>query len=355
KIKTQISYNRYFDGNETFIEALTTKQSNELHLLQLYIAILQKYNIEKQLVVTSKRFVTYFDKDFESIEQLADVLIYFPKSRHYLEPASIEYRYPMFNFNYANNYGLFIREKEFGGAKMGIGEVGWIDIASSVQTHDYTDIDIDLSQEPSDPTIHTVHKQSGYSASNYQIIKDYVPNERYEEITNEIAENFTQKAPVKVKKILNDGSENIGLKPFTIDVTFSGKDLVQKAGDNYLCNVGVLIGKQMELYQVEKRILPVEIYYPHYYTRNIKIKMPKDFVIKNPEVFDMKYSTVIDGKTKAYWESSAKVIADEIVVTNTEYYEAIEYPLSVFEDYKKVVNAAADFNKIVVVVGPKEQ
>ena len=35
---------------------------------------------------------------------------------------------------------------------------------------------------------------------------------------------------------------------------------------------------------------------------------------------------------------------------NSEFYNIINYPLDKFEDYKAVINAAADFNKIVIIV-----
>lgn len=353
KIKTTISYNRYFDENQSFADAIKTKQANELDMLRLYIALFRKFNINYQPVLTSKRFETYFDKNFETLEQVDEVLFYFPDINKYIEPVSAEYRIPLFNFNYGANYGLFIKEREFGGVKMGVGDIRMIDIPDGNTTHDFTDIVIDFTKDAENPEVHTIHKYQGYSATSYQVIKDFVPDDRYKEIIDDIANNFTQEAEKISIKTSNDGIQYLGKAPFVIDVKFQGKDLLQKAGDNLLFNVGVLIGKQMEMYQADKRALPVEMYFPHYYTRNITIKLPDGYKISNPDVFNIEHYIKIDGTDAGGWRSSAKVSDKLVEVTNHEYYNSMQFPLTVFDEYKKVINAAADFNKIVVVLEKK--
>ena len=64
----------------------------------------------------------------------------------------------------------------------------------------------------------------------------------------------------------------------------------------------------------------------------------------------MDYKTQIKGKTEAAFISKYTKKGDEILVENTEFYNIINYPLDKFDDYKAVINAAADFNKIVIIV-----
>ncbi len=97
----------------------------------------------------------------------------------------------------------------------------------------------------------------------------------------------------------NDGTEFIGKKPFVLNVAFDGKDLTKKAGENLLVLRGETIGKQMEFYQENKRTLPVEIDYPHYYTRKIKILLPKEATVKNLDKFTMDFKNDVNGKTEA--------------------------------------------------------
>ena len=106
----------------------------------------------------------------------------------------------------------------------------------------------------------------------------------------------------------------------------------------------------MELYQENKRMMPVEIDYPHSYFRKIKIILPKGATVKNLEKFNMSHKTDINGKTEATFVSNYKTQGDEILIENREYYNIINYPLEHFDSYKAVINAAADFNKIVIVL-----
>lgn len=350
KIKKTIAYNRYFDGNKELNDVLKTKQANELELIRLYLAVFKKFNIETQTVFTSKRFTQIFDKDFETTEHLKDVLFYFPSIKKYIEPNSIEFRLPLFNFNYGNNYGLFIKEKEFGGTKMGIGEIGFIDIPGGEITHDFMEITVDFTKEIENPLIQTIIKYGGYSALNFQPIKDFVPDDQYQEIIKDISKNYTFETDAKTIKTENDGTENIGKKPFILNLTFEGKELTQKAGDNILFKIGETIGKQMEFYQEDKRVLPIEIYYPHYYTRTLKIILPDGYKVKNLDSFNMDYKALLNGEPEAIFKSSYTQTENIVTVTNTESYHIIHYPLSIFESYKAVINAAADFNKITIIL-----
>lgn len=349
KIKKTIVYNRYFDGNKSFVDVFKTKQANELDLIRLYVAVFKHFNIESQVVFTSKRFTQYFDKDFETTEHLKDVIFYFPSVKKYMEPVSIEFRIPLFNFNYGNNYGLFIKEKEFGGAKMGIGELGFIEIPTDI-THDFMDITVDFTKDIENPAINTVVKYGGYSAMNFQPMKDFITDDQYKEMIKEISKNYTFDTDPASTKTENDGTEYIGKKPFVLDLKFEGKELTQKAGENILFKLGETIGKQMEFYQEDKRVLPIEIYYPHFYTRQIKLILPKGYTIKNLDALNMNYKVEMNGKIEADFVSSFTKFDNVITINNTESYRIINYPLDVFEAYKAVINAAADFNKITLIL-----
>lgn len=348
KIKNSITYNKYFDKNKNLADVLTSKQANSLFLIRLYTAVLNEFKIENQLVFTSKRFVQYFDKDFETQDQLNDVLIYFPKTNQYLDFTSFEYRLPLVNFNYGDNYGLFVKEKEFGGAKMGMGEIKKIKIPGTELTHDTQDITIDFTQDIENPTISANYKFNGYSAMNMQPVKDFVDKNQYNSILNDFAKNYTVETNFISLKTENDGLEFVGSKPYVLDVSFLGK--TQKAGNNILFKAGETIGKQMELYQEDKRVLPIELYYPHAYTRTLKFLLPQGYKIKNLDAFNFDKTVVIEGKKEAEFKSSYVVNGNEVLVTNSEYYNVIDFPLEVFEAYRETINAAADFNKITIIL-----
>lgn len=350
KIKKTIAYNSFFDSKENLAEVIKSKQANQSEILALYIAILKHFNIEHQIVFASSRYDVAFDPKFESFENLDDILLYFPVIKKYLTPTEIEYRIPLIPNQLANNNGLFIKSKEFGGVKMGIGEINFITIPGVEITHDVMDIVIDFTKDIENPSITNTISFGGYSALNFQPIKDFAPADQYQTILKSIAENYTIEEEYTSLTTENDGTDFIGKKPFIMKVKFEGKSLIQKAGENYLFSVGKTIGSQMELYQENKRMMPVEIDYPHSYKRKITILLPKGVTVKNLEKFNMNFKTDINNKTEAAFISNYKTQAEEIIIENTEYYNIINYPLEHFDSYKAVINAAADFNKIVLVL-----
>jgi hypothetical protein len=350
KIKKTIIYDKYIDSKPALSDVINTKQANSLDIIKLYTAVFKYFKIEQNIVFTSNRYKIPFDKDFESHENLSEFLFYFPGIKKYLTPTEIEYRLPLFPNYLGNNNGLFIKEKVFAGVSMGIGEVNFIEIPGTEITHDYMDITVDFTQDIENPLVTSNMTYGGYSGLNFQPIKDFVSADQYKTMLKNISENYTLQSEYKTLTTENDGTEFIGKKPYKLNLTFDGKDMIQKAGGNYLFSVGQTIGRQMELYQKDKRILPIEIHYPHYYTRKIKILLPEGATIKNLDKFVMNFKTDLNGKTEAAFTSNYTQNKNEITVENTEFYNLINYPLASFDQYKAVINAAADFNKIVVIV-----
>jgi Domain of Unknown Function with PDB structure (DUF3857) len=350
KIKKTIAFGKYIEPKEFLSEVIASKQASEIDILKLYLAVFKNLKIENNVVFTSSRYKVPFDKDFESYENIDDILIYFPTIKKYLTPTEIEYRIPLIPVRLANNYGLFLKEKIYAGVSMGISEINFIDIPGTEITHDIMDITVDFTKDIENPAVTSRIAFGGYSGLNFQPIKDFASAEQYKTMLKSIAENYTVQTEYQSLTTENDGTEFIGKKPFVLNITFDGKDLIQKAGENYLFSVGQTIGRQMEFYQENKRVLPVEIDYPHYYTRKIKILLPKGATVKNLDKFIMDFKTDVDGKTEAAFNSKFTKENDEITIENTEFYNIINYPLSTFESYKAVINAAADFNKIVIIV-----
>jgi hypothetical protein len=44
---------------------------------------------------------------------------------------------------------------------------------------------------------------------------------------------------------------------------------------------------------------------------------------------------------------------NELKIKLHEFYKATDYPISMLENFKKVINASADFNKIVLILEKK--
>ncbi|RYG41000.1 MAG: hypothetical protein EOO01_26105 [Chitinophagaceae bacterium] len=350
KLKKTVSYDRFVLGQNTLAEVLKSKQANQRDLLRLYFAVFSQMKIDHNLVLTSNRYKIPFDRGFESYENLNDLLFYFPAIKKFMTPTEIEYRVPLFPAELAAQDGLFIKEKLFAGTTMGIGEISKVEVPGPEVTHDVMEISIDFTKDMSNPIVSSKILFGGYSAMNFQPIKDFIPDQQYQAMLKEIAKNYNVETEYKTLKASNEGTQFVGKKPFVLETTFEGKDLVRKAGDSYLVSIGQLIGRQTEMYQENNRTLPVEIDHPHSYLRTIKVILPPGTGVRNLEKFTMDYSANVDGKSQAGFKSAYQQQSNEITVTNTEYYNVVNYPVTSFEAYRTVINAAADFNKIVLIL-----
>ena len=60
-----------------------------------------------------------------------------------------------------------------------------------------------------------------------------------------------------------------------------------------------------------------------------------------------------NGIVSCKFHSEYKIEGNKIIITINEFYSQIHYPLSQFEQYRSVVNAAADFNKVAILLQKK--
>lgn len=349
-IKSNIVYNINYKENEDLVDLLKSKQSNLYLLLKLYRAMLLEGGIKSEIVLSSDRYKKIFDQNFETTNHLDEALIYIPSIDQYIDPTALIFRTPLFGHELGNNYGLRIKEIEFGGTIMAAGELIEIKLPGMDVTSDTMRISVDFSQEIDNPKVQSKIQFGGYAAAYIQSIEDLVPPDRYDEVIKDIVKNYAADVELDNINTNNGGLVNLGRGKFELIIDFHASDLIQLAGDKILFKLGQIIGRQSEIYQTEKRQYPVEIQYPHHYDREITIRLPEGYKISNPEVLEMYHKTEIDGKMEALFDCTYAIDGHVLTITNEEYYDAVNYPIEKYEDYRAVINAAADFNKIVLVL-----
>lgn len=354
QIKSTFTLNRYEDYHENLAAYFAKKQLNTNNTLKLYKFLLDRLSIENQIVFTSNRYRHSFDPEFETTKNLQEILFYCPKSKVYIDPSDVTTRIPIFSYGHGHNYGLFVREKEFGGAKVPVSEVKYIELPNMDITKDSMFITVDFTNDMDKPVCNSRLVFGGYAGYGMQPISDYVEDERYQEILKDLAKNYAAEVDNFTVKSVNHGFEHMGKNNFELQIEAVVTDLVEIAGNKTLFKLGQLIGKQIELYQADDRVFPVEINYPHYYYRELYVKLPEGYKISNPESMEKNLKLINNGVEEAIFVSENKVLpSNTYKITNVEFYKVMEYPVSSFDQYKAVVNAAADFNKIVIIIEKK--
>ena len=138
--------------------------------------------------------------------------------------------------------------------------------------------------------------------------------------------------------------------PLIVKAQFESYTLIEKAGNKIIYKIGDVIAEQKEMYQERERQTDVENNYNRSYYREINFQIPDGYIIKNPEPLDMNYVYERDGEKIYLFISRYELNNDKLKIVVDEYYKEIYCDKEYFEEFRKVVNAAADFNKIVLVL-----
>lgn len=335
-------------------EILNKKVANYTGMIKLYVALFNALNVTYEIVITSDREELKFDKDFEANNFLTDFLIYFPKYKTYLSPTVTETRYGYPPSNLTDNYGLFIKEVTIGDFKSGLGKIKYIESLEADKTRDEMIIDVDFNtMDMSNNIIKLDRSFSGYYAMQMQPYMNLVKEKDKEELIEGFAKSMHPNVVVTQKEVINDDPNLFGLKPLIFRVACESDALVEKAGNKYLFKMGELIGKQIQMYQEKERVLPLEDDYKRSYYRTINIKLPEGYAIANLDDINIDNTYVQDGKELLSFKSFYSLKNNVLNITADEHYRINIIDKAAFEDYRKVINSAADFNKITLVLEPK--
>lgn len=352
-IKTEIFAPEVYDKKLQELEHIISKKvANFTGILRLYISLFREANIKHEIVLTSNRYDIKFDKKFEADCFTTDFLIYFPTTKKYLSPDDKGSRYGFPPEEYTCNYGLFIKEVKLGDFSSAVGKVKYIKPVDISQNIDKMDIDVSFDKD--DLTKNTVKLKeeiSGYPAMPIQAFIHLIKDK--EELIKSFAQRLDKDITLTSKSLKNDDIKSVGVKPLVFDIELTSEAFTDKAGKNYLFKLGMLIGKQIEMYQEKKRKLPYEDSYRRSYYRTINVTIPDGYTISNLKDINIHNSYSKDGKLLFEFRSFYELSGNILKITADEHYYENIVPVAIFEEYRKVINSAADFNKITLVLKPK--
>jgi hypothetical protein len=129
--------------------------------------------------------------------------------------------------------------------------------------------------------------------------------------------------------------------------TYSLKKLVNKAGRNYLMDIGKLIGGQIKLEEKEIRKRENDIWISHARTieNNITITLPKGFIAEGLQ--DMVFN--IDNESGAFI-STARMDGDKLVITTKKIYKKNYDKKDLWPNYVAFLEAAYKFTQAKIVL-----
>ena len=334
----------------TIDKMLDAKYSDDFTLQRLYICAAEQLKIPVEAIFTCDRMKRKFDSSFPSYNNLQEYLLYFPSIGKCLSASEYLSRLGFPNPNMAGNKGLFIKETSVGDLKTGIAKVKTIEVTSYTLSYNNITAKVEFNLETNTPVISYKQEFMGYPAYYIQAGIAYLDESQKTQLLDEMAKVAGKESIVKSVKMSGTASNEVLVKPLVIESVVETPHLLENAGNKLLFKVGELIGPQEELYQDKKRQLDGEISYTHSFGRSIEIKIPSGYKLKNPDDVKMDKKYLVDGKPVSVFTSTYVMEGDVMKITVYEDYETLFYPKERYEEWRSVINASADFNKVVLIL-----
>lgn len=329
---------------------LENKTAGSGGMIRLFAATLDHFGIRHEIVISSDRFEHQFDPYFETWHSLREYLIYLPELEKFIAPDYFAFRNFLIPYGYTHTYGLFIRRFKTPAKETGIAYTNWIPPFEYRTSKDILHIEVQLEENLSKAIVKEKRSFSGYNSLWIQPFADLLSESELFEIVEELTQSTAVDAEIGEWEVLNKGVKWVNWEPLQINVNYSSASYIQRAGNNYLFKLGNLIGQQLELYVERERHLPVENDFLRGYERKITVHIPENMQIANLEDIAIKEYFDYLGERVFSFESSYSFQDNVLEVSIYEYYNTIEIGPEDFEGFRKVINAAADFNKVTLLL-----
>lgn len=352
-IKKNIGTSENIDdpGAEEIEMIIKKKISSYRGILRLYGAIFKQLNVEHEFVLCGSRKEYGVDKAFENWNNCENQLIYFPKLKKFIAPTLLEMRYPLINPDWIGTNGVFCKGTTIGNFTTAIADIRRINGEDYNWSSSDIDAKIKLNSTLDTLLVNTRQSFTGYSSIFYRASFNYGSDEHQQFLIKEMSKFGTNSERVMNSKIENKEMEYFTEnKPFALDLVVHASELVERAGNKILVKVGDIIGPQAEMYQEKPRQFDIDVNYPHALIRNIEFVIPQGYKIKNLEDINISKMVSENGKETMGFESSYKLEGNVLKISIRELYCQLQYPLSQYEEFQKIINAAADFNKVILVL-----
>ncbi|MEO8146968.1 MAG: hypothetical protein ABI723_04985 [Bacteroidia bacterium] len=349
-IKTSFDIRENADG-DNLATVIKKEIADEFGANKLCFALSKIAGLKLEIVVTSSRYSRRFDPDFESWNYLEDVMFFYPSINKYVMPANFVSRVGDPPAQYSGCYALFIKEVGLGDIVSGVTTIKKLPDATAATSHDNMEIAIRFSQDMLQVVQHTHRSMAGFAAIGVRPYYFYAQPDKKKELLDEV-----MKMGVEGAKVVNIDASNYNLntneadKDFIINADITYSSLLEKADKTYLFKVGAVIGPQVEMYQDKPRQKPMEINFPHNLDRTITITVPTGYVAKGLDAINMNITGGETGSPTMGFISSYTQSENKIEIKIHEFYNNLTYPVNQYDQFRKVINASADFNKVTLVL-----
>jgi hypothetical protein len=355
-IKKNISYRRDLEGKDVNgIEAiLKTRVADVVGLMRLYGSIYKSLGINYQFVVAGDRDEDDVDRNFENWNNCANQMFYFPVLHHFLVPTKIQFRYPWIYPSWGDGNAVFCKNISIGSMNSAIAEIKYIPLEGYQASCTNLDSKLSINAGADSLIMDMKFIFGGYSAPGFRYGFDFMTPEQEKDAIKEFSKRALGTETILSSSVENKDFEdgNAG-KPFILNIKAKSGDLIERAGNKILVKIGMVIGPQVEMYQEKERQLPIAVEYPQTEHRKIVLTIPDGYQVRNPDDLKLKQVYQENGEQTMGFVSDYTLNGNLLTIDIMEDYRKTRYPISQYEEFRKIINTSSDFNKIVLILEKK--
>lgn len=330
-------------------QVVNQRYGTEMGLTRVYAMCLYELGIKHQLVVSCSRYENKFVSEFEDYYNLEEFMFYIPELKKYLSPANVFMRLGVAPSYLAGNNGLYVT------VPYGFGQVKQIPSMKYVENTVGLDAEIIFNKDMEEVTVKKNQTWTGHTAYLYRANFEFADEINKEAFIKELLASGIVDAIVKSKNTVNAKlKDNSTEKPLELNGVFTSGALLENAGNSFILNIGDIIGPQAELYQDHERQSDIAFPYPKQYKHHIYFTIPDGYTVDGLEDVKIEKKLVDKGEVLASFTSTYKVEGNVVHVNVHEYYVVADIPKALYEGFRNVINAASDFNKVSLVLEPKQ-
>jgi hypothetical protein len=353
-VKTNFTIKRSgHDAYEDTKSVIENHVGSERGILRLYMSCWEALELLPELVLCSNRFKGKMDPDFSSPHDISDVIFYFPNLDKYLTPDTPYMRLGAAPDNLASGNALFVRYMVSANKVLYLGhtfrEIKPLD-------HKHNDVGVHAVLNFNDnlalPDVKQRNFWQGYRATLYRGIYHYRNAQEKEEFIREVTLSGIDDATVK-KRVIEGDNMDLSFDPennLNVTTEYTAQSLVEKAGEDYLIAVGKVIGKQSELYQEKERKLDIEFASISDYNHEIVLNIPTGYTFSGLEAIKINNELRDGEKVVMRFYSDYTLEGNKLTIKVNEVYKVLKVAKKDYVAFRDVINSAADFNKVVLVL-----
>ena len=355
-VKSHFSYNeelRSDDGNK-LENVIHKKIGGIIGLTRLYSAIFQHLGIDYQFVLTGDRSKFIIDRQFENWNNCDYPLFYFPAENKFISATRPDVRYPWIVPTWGNTNGLFCKRTTLGSFSTAIADVRPIALEDYSKSLNNIETKIEFNKTLDSLTIDSKQIFTGYVAVEYRDIFNFANEDQKKSIVKELVKRVSNSENILSTEILNPEFEKANNNtPVVLATKTKSGELIEKAGAKILVKIGLTIGPQVEMYQEKPRQTPIDIDYGHVEARKIELVIPEGYKINNLNDIKIDQTYKENGELTMGFVSGYELKGNLLSINIMEEYRKTYYPVEQFDQFRKIINASSDFNKVVLVLEKK--